>query len=600
MKRLLLVGGGHAHLEVLRSIQRTPIPDTEVLLVSMGRFAAYSGGVPGYLAGRYTAGDIAFDLDALARAAGGVFMDEVVEQVDGTAGTVRVNGQSIAFDACSIDVGSSPAGSDVPGVGEHALPLRPLVNALSLVERFDALALAARTETHCVVVGGGAGGIEVALALAARGMGRVRVSIVHDREELLPDYPARARRIAVGACRRAGVAVGTGQRVESVARDHVQLAHGVQLPSVLTVWLAGAAPPAMLATSSVPRSHDGYLSVDNALRAIDGAPVWGAGDCITLREHPWVPKAGVYAVRQGPVLAHNLRVFLETHGRPRTYRPQSHFLSLVSTSDKLALLEYRGIAIESRWAQTLKGFIDRRFMNRYRVPPTSGMRREIGGSGTSDIGSDLTGAMADERKEKLEKDDRFSTEALVWLPDVTRFALSLTRDEADADDLVQETYLRAYQAWDTYTPDTECRGWLFTICRNTYYRQERREHRMVQCDDPELEALAAAAVHASADTAGFGNLFSRTDLYDALDRALAALPDQFREAVILVDVQDQSYATSAAVVGVPVGTIRSRLFRGRRLLQEALLEHATDLGLTNHLASPAAKHTSHASEQELT
>ena len=197
--------------------------------------------------------------------------------------------------------------------------------------------------------------------------------------------------------------------------------------------------------------------------------------------------------------------------------------------------------------------------------------------------------MADESEQRRQKDQSFANEALAWLPDVTRFALWLAREEADADDLVQETFLRAYQAWDTYVPGTECRGWLFTICRNTYYRQQLRERRMVQCDDPELEALAAVAVHAAAQTAGLDDLFSRADLHDALDRALRALPDQFREAVILVDVQDQSYATAAAVVGVPVGTIRSRLFRGRRLLQETLIEHAKDMGIANPVMRPMAK-----------
>jgi selenide,water dikinase len=369
VKRLLLVGGGHAHVEVLRSIQRRPIPRTEVLLVSTGRFAAYTGMVPGYLAGRYTSSNICFDLDALTRAAGGSFVDDAVEQVDGAARTVRVNGQQIAFDACSIDIGSAAAGSDVAGVRENAVPLRPLANALALLQRFDALAMASRKEARCVVVGGGAGGVEVALALAARSEGRVRVSLVHDGKELLPGYPGRARRIAAAACRRAGVTVDTGTRVESVTPDHVRLARGIALPSTLTVWLAGAAPPAMLASSNLPRSREGYLSVDHALRAIDGSPVWGAGDCITMRGHEWVPKAGVYAVREGPVLAHNLRVCLQAHGRSWTYRPQSGFLSLLSTSDDRALLVYRGIAIESRWAQALKRFIDQRFMNRYRLPP---------------------------------------------------------------------------------------------------------------------------------------------------------------------------------------------------------------------------------------
>lgn len=187
--------------------------------------------------------------------------------------------------------------------------------------------------------------------------------------------------------------------------------------------------------------------------------------------------------------------------------------------------------------------------------------------------------MANDLEEKRRKDQQFADEALVCLPEVARFAWSLTHDEADADDLVQETYLRAYESWHTYTPETECRGWLFTICRNTYYRQQRRDQRMVQCDDPELEALGAAAVHASATTAGAGDLFARVDLRDAIDAALDRLPDQFREAIVLVDVQDQSYEAAAAIVGVPVGTVRSRLFRGRRLLQEALIEHARDLGL---------------------
>ena len=192
--------------------------------------------------------------------------------------------------------------------------------------------------------------------------------------------------------------------------------------------------------------------------------------------------------------------------------------------------------------------------------------------------------MASDRK--LEKDQQFADEALCWLPEVARFALSLTHNEPDADDLVQETYLRAYQAWDTYVPGTECRGWLFTICRNTYFRQRKREQRTIQCDDPELEALAAAAVHSSAQTIGLGDLFGRVELQDAIDNAIEALPDQFREAVILVDVQDQSYDEAARVAGVPVGTIRSRLFRARRMLQQSLIEHAKDRGLATPMMPP--------------
>ena len=191
---------------------------------------------------------------------------------------------------------------------------------------------------------------------------------------------------------------------------------------------------------------------------------------------------------------------------------------------------------------------------------------------------------------KRTKDEQFRREALALLPDVSRFALYLARDESDADDLVQETYLRAYASWHTYDPGSGCRSWLFTICRNTYYRTRRVEQRLPVVDEPGLESIAAARLHVSADQEGLGDLFARVDLADALARALDELPAPFKEAVVLVDVQDQSYETAAEVIGVPIGTIRSRLYRARRMLQEALLAHARDAGLaTPRLTPPPAR-----------
>lgn len=195
--------------------------------------------------------------------------------------------------------------------------------------------------------------------------------------------------------------------------------------------------------------------------------------------------------------------------------------------------------------------------------------------------------MASDDERKRRKDGQFQAEALRWLPEVARYALSLTRDERDADDLVQETFLRAYRSWDSYEPGTECRGWLFTICRHHFFRTRKREKFEVVCDDPELEALAAAAVHASAEQGGYGDVFARVDLSHAVDRALEGLPINFREVVTLVDLQDQSYETAALVLGVPVGTVRSRLFRGRRLLQQTLLVFARDAGLASAGGEPS-------------
>ncbi len=173
----------------------------------------------------------------------------------------------------------------------------------------------------------------------------------------------------------------------------------------------------------------------------------------------------------------------------------------------------------------------------------------------------------------------FEREALCWLPDVRRFALCLTRDESDAADLVQETFWRAFCRWETYAPGTDCRAWLFAICRNVFLRASERARRQLSCDDVELEALATTASRPVWSRTGVHDGYAEIDVRDAIDRALSELPIPYRDAVILVDMRDQPYDTAAQVLGVPVGTIRSRLSRGRRLLQHALIEFARDAGL---------------------
>lgn len=162
---------------------------------------------------------------------------------------------------------------------------------------------------------------------------------------------------------------------------------------------------------------------------------------------------------------------------------------------------------------------------------------------------------------------------------MSRYALSLTRNEAEAQDLTQDTFLLAFEHWAQFRAGTECRAWLFTICRNRFHRGRVRQERQVATDDADLESLAAAAIHASARGAGIEDLFERDEVIGAVEDAVAGLPEPFRDAVLLVDLNDHSYEEASAVLGVPVGTVRSRLFRGRRLLQEHLIAHARDAGL---------------------
>lgn len=173
----------------------------------------------------------------------------------------------------------------------------------------------------------------------------------------------------------------------------------------------------------------------------------------------------------------------------------------------------------------------------------------------------------------------FEAEALRFLPNVARYARLLTRDASDADDLTQETFLRAFEHWDQFRGGTDCRKWLFAICRNVYLRDRHRAQRFVTVDDPDADVQATRELYDAAVADGLDGLFDRLDVAPALERGLDALQPEYREALILVDVEDRTYADAAALLGVPIGTIRSRLYRARRLLQTSLIEHARDRGL---------------------
>jgi RNA polymerase sigma-70 factor (ECF subfamily) len=187
--------------------------------------------------------------------------------------------------------------------------------------------------------------------------------------------------------------------------------------------------------------------------------------------------------------------------------------------------------------------------------------------------------MTEELAPATDAHEAFSALALTALDDVYRFARSLTRDESDAEDVVQETYLRAFRSWQTFQPGTDVRRWLFTIARNVFLRSRERAKREVTLDDDGSEAVDAAKATETWVRRGLDPLLARTDLAPAISDALNEIPEVFRSAVVLVDLEDQSYEDAADVLGIPVGTVRSRLFRGRKLLQEKLLLHAQDLGL---------------------
>jgi pyridine nucleotide-disulfide oxidoreductase family protein len=366
-RRLLLVGAGHAHLEILRRLILEPLAEVELTVVSLGALHHYSGMVPGYLQGTYREEEIAVRVPELVERAGGRFVAGRAVGVDPGERRVRVETREegireVAYDLVSFAVGSNTAGVDSPEVAGQARRIKPLERVHALRQRLLDL-----TEEKVAVVGGGAAGVEVSLAIAAvleRTGSAHRITILDAGEEILAGYRDRFRERAREILAKRGIAVRTGQRVAAVHAGEVETESGVRVPSRLTVWLTGAVAWPLFRDSGLPLDGRGFLLIDDALRSVADPRIFAAGDCGTLASHPETPKAGVYAVREAPVLWESLQAAVR-RGEPPRYRPQRGFLSILNTGDGRALLDYKGIVSHSRWAWRLKDRLDRRFMARY-------------------------------------------------------------------------------------------------------------------------------------------------------------------------------------------------------------------------------------------
>jgi len=369
--RLLLVGAGHTHLEILRRLILEPLRDVALTVVSVSPLHHYSGMVPGYLQGTYREDEIAVRIPDLVARAEGQFLcgravalrpdRQVVHVQTSLAETVEV-----PWDLVSFAVGSNTAGIDAPEIASEAQRIKPLERVAALRDRLRELARGGGT-IPAVVVGGGAAGVEVALAMASalekEGVAH-RLTIAEGGKEILPGYRRRFRQRARDILHQRGIVALTGARVTAVQPDSAATEDGTRIPSKLTVWLTGAVSWPLFRGSGLPLDDRGFLLTGDSLSSVDDPRIFAAGDCGTLASHPATPKAGVYAVREGPLLWQSLKAAVHG-GQPPGYTPQSGFLSILNTGDGRALLDYKGIVSHSRWAWRLKDRIDRRFMARY-------------------------------------------------------------------------------------------------------------------------------------------------------------------------------------------------------------------------------------------
>jgi len=173
----------------------------------------------------------------------------------------------------------------------------------------------------------------------------------------------------------------------------------------------------------------------------------------------------------------------------------------------------------------------------------------------------------------------FLEEMLPHMDSLYNYALSLTSEHNAANDLMQETYLKAYRFFDKYERGTNARAWLFRIMKNSYindYRKKKREPDNLEFDEDEYSYLSV--MHSSRDTTDIRELLYRNLLDDDISGALSDLPENFRTTIVLCDIKGLTYEELAEFFDIPIGTVRSRLHRARKALGKKLVEYARDRG----------------------
>ena len=373
---LVLVGGGHSHVEVLRRFARRPPPaGVRLTLLTRARYTPYSGMLPGYVAGHYAWDAAHIDLGQLAAFADARLVEDTAVGLSLDSRSVQLaGGESITYDCLSINIGSTPCPS-APGASEHATAVKP-------IPAFDAhwrrLLTRVRERTaplRIAVVGGGAGGVELLLAMQYR-LRRERRALGGDPDQLaftlftrspqpLPSHAASVQRRFRRLLAARGVTLQCGRTVTRVDPHGLMTDDGFH-PADEVIWVTQAGGAPWLRDSGLALDPQGFIAVRETLQSVTDPAVFAAGDIASMTAHPR-EKAGVIAVRQGPPLARNLRRAVA--GRPlKPWRPQRHWLGLISTGDRYAVASRGPFSAEGRWLWHYKDWLDRRFMRRFRTP----------------------------------------------------------------------------------------------------------------------------------------------------------------------------------------------------------------------------------------
>jgi len=381
-KELVLIGGGHSHAIALRNFAMNPLPGVRITLISEQSNTPYSGMLPGHVAGHYTYAECHIDLRLVTQVAQAqLYVDRAIALDLDRNQVICAHHPPVRFDALSIDIGSTPKLPDVPGVLDYSVPVKPWRYFLQQWQQvIDQVTQHPEQTISVGIVGGGAGGVELILTIqhqlqqilqiADQPLSNLTMHLFHRGARVMTGHNARIRDRFHRILLERGIHLHLKETVSQVHKGTIFCESGVQVECNTIFWVTRASAPNWPRESGLSTDEQGFIQVCPTLQSVSHPRIFAAGDIAAMVASPR-PKAGVFAVRQGKPLAENLRRFLRGESL-QTYKPQSRFLSLISTGDRKAIMSWGSLPLgnESAWLWRWKDGIDRKFMDQFREFPT--------------------------------------------------------------------------------------------------------------------------------------------------------------------------------------------------------------------------------------
>ncbi len=365
-KKIILAGGGHAHMTVMKNSHMFHEQGHKVTLISPSEYHYYSGMGPGMLSGIYRPEEIRFHIKKMIEDRHGSFIEDRVIRIDPEKKRLTLkSGTIISYDAVSFNVGSGVPDDISQEVSENVIPVKPILNLLKSRQRI--VDWPKGNKIRILVVGGGPAGVEVSGNIHRLTMEmhlNSDISIAAGTG-LLRKFPVTVRSIVEKSFKQRGINIIEGARVEAIDKGAAVMGNGEKIRCDIVFLALGVKPPSLFHDSGIPTDTEGGMLVNSYLQSVAHPEIFGGGDCISLQGNP-LQKVGVYAVRENPVLYHNLMAFAE--GKPlKAFDPGGRYLLIFNLGDGTGIFWRGAWVCNGKFPFFLKDYIDKRFMKRFQV-----------------------------------------------------------------------------------------------------------------------------------------------------------------------------------------------------------------------------------------